>query len=298
MKRKSNTDKERKSKRINREDTAPFEEREPPVSPQNISTEQESGTPRERSSSFIVDSLSYIASARNSIIRFVTGIMNEQRNIERRERNTQQEEREDEDDTSDRTETESQASYPITQERVREALLPIIYDLRAITMGRRGQRETENDGGEESPAEEPSVSTVMDLFFQNISQQSQSQQAQSEQTQSEQTQNQQSPEQTGPYFIWNIILTITYYIDDAIARPKTIEIEELEKNVPKLEANGTEGECPICLVDIEKDEILCRLQCKHLFHCDCVTEWLTKYSNECPMCRKEAVLKSVDETSK
>merc|ERR1740121_1532011 len=46
------------------------------------------------------------------------------------------------------------------------------------------------------------------------------------------------------------------------------------------------SECSICLGDLVAGEPALRLPCGHLFHEDCVTDWLKK-SNECPVCRFE-----------
>jgi len=46
------------------------------------------------------------------------------------------------------------------------------------------------------------------------------------------------------------------------------------------------SECSICLCDLEAGRTALRLPCSHLFHEDCVKDWLQK-SNECPVCRFE-----------
>lgn len=52
-----------------------------------------------------------------------------------------------------------------------------------------------------------------------------------------------------------------------------------------LAANeGTE--CSICLEELLKGETALRIPCGHLFHEECVKDWLKK-SNECPVCRFE-----------
>lgn len=43
--------------------------------------------------------------------------------------------------------------------------------------------------------------------------------------------------------------------------------------------------CPICQENYQQDETLVKLPCKHDFHKDCVTTWLTQH-NSCPMCRQ------------
>lgn len=50
--------------------------------------------------------------------------------------------------------------------------------------------------------------------------------------------------------------------------------------------------CPICLVDYEVEDTCRRLQCSHIFHKDCVDEWLITSHNSCPLCRKEGITRS------
>jgi hypothetical protein len=43
--------------------------------------------------------------------------------------------------------------------------------------------------------------------------------------------------------------------------------------------------CSICLEKYDKKDNICNLKCKHNFHKDCLTKWLT-IDNSCPICRK------------
>merc|ERR1719277_2434427 len=45
-------------------------------------------------------------------------------------------------------------------------------------------------------------------------------------------------------------------------------------------------ECSICLDELVAGEPALRIPCGHLFHEECVKDWLNK-SNECPVCRFE-----------
>ncbi|KAF1353907.1 hypothetical protein BDV97DRAFT_126681 [Delphinella strobiligena] len=48
--------------------------------------------------------------------------------------------------------------------------------------------------------------------------------------------------------------------------------------------------CLVCLCDFEHDEEARQLvKCKHLFHRECIDEWLTKGRNSCPLCRGQGV---------
>lgn len=51
-------------------------------------------------------------------------------------------------------------------------------------------------------------------------------------------------------------------------------------------ATNEGSECSICLGDLVAGEPALRIPCGHLFHEDCVKDWLKK-SNECPVCRFE-----------
>ena len=42
--------------------------------------------------------------------------------------------------------------------------------------------------------------------------------------------------------------------------------------------------CVICKSDFELDEKITVLECKHIFHTECISEWI-KYKSECPTCR-------------
>ncbi|KAI5131184.1 hypothetical protein NEPAR06_1258 [Nematocida parisii] len=109
--------------------------------------------------------------------------------------------------------------------------------------------------------------------------------------------NESSTEQNSPH-ARSIIFTITYYLEENSPQRKTVGKEDLEAEIPEVKAEGGEGECPICLQNIEKEETIRKLICHHTFHSECVSEWLTSYSNECPMCRKEAVPLPVEESTK
>ena len=48
---------------------------------------------------------------------------------------------------------------------------------------------------------------------------------------------------------------------------------------------GGEEECPICHKDYVEDPVFVVTECGHKFHKSCLAEWLTKYGDNCPMCR-------------
>ena len=46
--------------------------------------------------------------------------------------------------------------------------------------------------------------------------------------------------------------------------------------------------CAICYSEYEENKKIGKLQCGHLFHVDCIKNWLSR-KNSCPMCRATAV---------
>jgi len=45
--------------------------------------------------------------------------------------------------------------------------------------------------------------------------------------------------------------------------------------------------CSICLDEFEEEQNVIILSCKHIFHSNCIEEWLLKYGKTCPTCRKK-----------
>lgn len=51
----------------------------------------------------------------------------------------------------------------------------------------------------------------------------------------------------------------------------------------------TSGECTVCLSEFVEGEIVRKLKCKHMFHRDCLDEWLQQYLATCPLCRTKVL---------
>lgn len=64
--------------------------------------------------------------------------------------------------------------------------------------------------------------------------------------------------------------------DEAI----TIDIKESEYK------EETSIDCTVCCVEINKGEKIVKLDCNHVFHINCIDEWV-KYKQECPNCRNK-----------
>lgn len=72
------------------------------------------------------------------------------------------------------------------------------------------------------------------------------------------------------------------------ASQSTIERNTFPHKYKKIQRSG-DGEdniekCTICLSEFEDNEDVRRLPCMHLFHIECVDQWLTT-NKRCPICR-------------
>ncbi|KAL1960953.1 hypothetical protein VTO42DRAFT_4841 [Malbranchea cinnamomea] len=79
------------------------------------------------------------------------------------------------------------------------------------------------------------------------------------------------------------------YHGSLVAEPIKEEEGEDTENIPIPE----QERCLICLSDYEAGEELRKLvKCKHLYHRECIDEWLLTGRNSCPLCRGEGVSES------
>jgi hypothetical protein len=55
--------------------------------------------------------------------------------------------------------------------------------------------------------------------------------------------------------------------------------------------------CAICLDDYAHGEFIRVLpRCKHMFHKDCIDNWLSSRTSNCPICRDQIIDKNVEST--
>ncbi|KAK9463332.1 uncharacterized protein V1516DRAFT_667477 [Lipomyces oligophaga] len=61
---------------------------------------------------------------------------------------------------------------------------------------------------------------------------------------------------------------------------------------------GSSAECVICLEDyIPSVSRVMRLPCRHEFHANCITPWLTLRKRTCPICKRDVTTTDLDESS-
>lgn len=54
-------------------------------------------------------------------------------------------------------------------------------------------------------------------------------------------------------------------------------------------------QCAICKENFEVEDNITHLECRHILHTDCISEWV-QYKSECPVCRGE--IKTIDTSEK
>lgn len=56
--------------------------------------------------------------------------------------------------------------------------------------------------------------------------------------------------------------------------------------------DDNEHVCPICLSNFQKSDVLVESdKCRHIFHVDCISEWLSNDHVDCPVCRVQITTK-------
>lgn len=46
-----------------------------------------------------------------------------------------------------------------------------------------------------------------------------------------------------------------------------------------------ELECSICMETIQRDEVMVKLECQHVYHYNCIHRWL-ECKRQCPICKR------------
>ena len=82
----------------------------------------------------------------------------------------------------------------------------------------------------------------------------------------------------------NLQLNPLQNLSDVVVALDDKDLNNLQSFKSKIKQKD---KCSICIDDMDKDEELIKLTCKHLFHKKCIQQWLKKYNYICPICRKE-----------
>lgn len=94
------------------------------------------------------------------------------------------------------------------------------------------------------------------------------------------------------------------FLDDGLEQVLTTSISEepksqpaskesIEKCIHSIMPDDSEEVCAICREQFNKSNETIMLHCKHMYHKNCILEWL-KEQNTCPICRESLDVKTTD----
>ena len=79
-------------------------------------------------------------------------------------------------------------------------------------------------------------------------------------------------------------------LNESISISNLNTINKIKKNIIKFEDLTKENnECSICLDNFTNDKEIIILECKHVYHTDCIVQWLNK-DISCPLCRESSLV--------
>ena len=85
----------------------------------------------------------------------------------------------------------------------------------------------------------------------------------------------------------NLVNTINQHNQNMEDVKVTLDESDLANIKTEVLEADLNCKCSICMMDLKKDEKVSKLECEHIFHTDCILQWLKEYNYKCPVCRKE-----------
>ena len=96
------------------------------------------------------------------------------------------------------------------------------------------------------------------------------------------------------YIIFNIslnmelIATFINILNQNIVNEDVVVTTDDVNDIKKIELDEMNHyNCSICMDTLKKGDTVLDIECKHIFHSECLTEYLEKYNHICPICRKD-----------
>ena len=91
-----------------------------------------------------------------------------------------------------------------------------------------------------------------------------------------------------------LLFVLCFFLPRAIRMQRNrnikITVDMIDKHIPEVRCTGEHSgkNCTICLEDFSIGDHIRILPCNHIYHKDCIDEWIMK-ENNCPICRKEVI---------
>ena len=105
----------------------------------------------------------------------------------------------------------------------------------------------------------------------------------------------QDDEEGGSLFIEGMfggLLTVPLPVPEIISSLDKTKFKNKQRSFkkkagPNDSMSGLWRQCPICWSDFLRNDFVTTLHCdeKHIFHTECIEQWIRKGQNSCPLCR-------------
>lgn len=85
-------------------------------------------------------------------------------------------------------------------------------------------------------------------------------------------------------------------LDEGVPRRGTAPLSLVER-LPRVRSRACgSAECGVCLSAFATDVEVVQLPCRHAFHAECISKWLTEFRSTCPLCATTVKVADGDET--
>lgn len=92
-------------------------------------------------------------------------------------------------------------------------------------------------------------------------------------------------------FLQNVVNSVNPQMEDVLV---TTDEKSLDRIKTLKVSKDMNEKCTICMDDMKEGEEYYNLTCKHIFHIDCIKEYLLNYNHQCPLCKEEIGEKKIN----
>ncbi len=92
-------------------------------------------------------------------------------------------------------------------------------------------------------------------------------------------------------FLQNVVNSVNPQMEDVVV---TTDEKSLDKIKTLKISKDMNEKCTICMDEMKEGEEYYNLTCKHIFHIDCIKEYLLNYNHQCPLCKEEIGEKKIN----
>ncbi len=104
--------------------------------------------------------------------------------------------------------------------------------------------------------------------------------------------------QTSIEDLYNILTFLQNVMNNVNPQMEDVVVTTDEKSLDKIKtlkiSKDMNEKCTICMDEMKEGEEYYNLTCKHIFHIDCIKEYLLNYNHQCPLCKEEIGEKKIN----